>query len=247
MFVNIGNVILEGLKIKDWITHSKYKSVTTSANQFSGGSKGAQGTPPRVQILSISCNFRKFGKIVCWHPPPLWSLRPLLEKSWIRDCSFRLPGVWSFCRNLDIFQVNSQKLRRHRMWSLNRQLQCKSVKIYWAQTTQNLALTKILHNFRKMSTLLPQPTNWKRSVWRQGRGTSVSVSSLDQISLIEPQSYPEFVDANFKCALWWTFKQQLALKCKRIVECLLFSWDVLVLLNLCKILAIARFCGVCAR
>ena len=29
------------------------------------------------------------------------------------------------------------------MWSLNRQLQCKSVKIYRAQTPQNLALTKI--------------------------------------------------------------------------------------------------------
>ena len=42
----------------------------------------------------------------------------------------------------------------HRMWSLNRQLQCKSVKIYRAQTPQNLALTKILHKFRKMSAPL---------------------------------------------------------------------------------------------
>ena len=45
------------------------------------------------------------------------------------------------------------ELRRHRMWSLNRQLQCKSVKIYRAQTPQNLALTKILHKLRKTSTL----------------------------------------------------------------------------------------------
>ena len=38
------------------------------------------------------------------------------------------------------------------MWSLNRQLQCKSVKIYRAQTPENLALTKILLNFSKTST-----------------------------------------------------------------------------------------------
>ena len=38
------------------------------------------------------------------------------------------------------------------MWSLNKQLQYKSVKIYRAQTPQNLALTKILHKLRKTST-----------------------------------------------------------------------------------------------
>ena len=35
------------------------------------------------------------------------------------------------------------EFRRHRMWSLNRQLQCKSVKIYQAQTPQYLTLIKI--------------------------------------------------------------------------------------------------------
>ena len=36
--------------------------------------------------------------------------------------------------------------------SLNRQFQCKSKKIYQAQTPQNLTLTKILQKFRKTSS-----------------------------------------------------------------------------------------------
>ena len=36
------------------------------------------------------------------------------------------------------------------VWSLNRQFQCKSMKNYWAQTPENLVLTKILQKFRKM-------------------------------------------------------------------------------------------------
>ena len=43
--------------------------------------RGAQGTRPPVQILSISCIFLgKFGKIVCWRPPPSGSWRPLLRE-----------------------------------------------------------------------------------------------------------------------------------------------------------------------
>ena len=51
-------------------------------------------------------------------------------------------GVCSFCWNFEWTHKNLE-FRRHRMLSLNRQLQCKSVKIYRAQTSQYLALTKI--------------------------------------------------------------------------------------------------------
>ena len=56
------------------------------------------------------------------------------------------PGCARFLRIWTFF-MRTQKtweIRRHRKWSLNRQLQCKSVKINRAQTPQNLALTKVL-------------------------------------------------------------------------------------------------------
>ena len=65
-------------------------------------------------------------------------------------------GCSCFAKILTVFKWTYRNLefRRQRMWSLNRQLQCKSVKIYWAQTPQNLVLTKILHKLRKTSTPL---------------------------------------------------------------------------------------------
>ena len=54
-------------------------------------------------------------------------------------------GCARFAEILTVFQWTHKNLefRRHRMWSLNRQLQCKSVKIYRAQSSQYLALSKI--------------------------------------------------------------------------------------------------------
>ena len=57
--------------------------------------------------------------------------------------------VWmnvSQCRGMLIpqkFWQFSSEFRCHRMWSPNRQLQCKSVKIYQAQTSQYVGLSKI--------------------------------------------------------------------------------------------------------
>ena len=49
--------------------------------------RGVRGTrPPPIQILSISCSFwEKFGKIICWRPPPPRRVGvPTSGKSWIR-------------------------------------------------------------------------------------------------------------------------------------------------------------------
>ena len=61
---------------------------------------------------------------------------------WVIRVSWAQSGVCSFGWNFEWTHKNLE-FRRHRMWSLNRQLQCKSVKIYRAQTLQYLALTKI--------------------------------------------------------------------------------------------------------
>ena len=61
---------------------------------FSGGSKGAQ-------ILSISCSvLGKYGKIVCWRPPPgelAPHLREILDPSlllWICTFFFGVATIW---------------------------------------------------------------------------------------------------------------------------------------------------------
>ena len=62
-------------------------------------------------------------------------------------------GCARFAEILTVFKWTHKNLefRHHRMLILNRQLQCKSEKIYRAQTAQNLALTKILHKLRETS------------------------------------------------------------------------------------------------
>ena len=54
-----------------------------------------------------------------------------------------LPGMCSFWWNFK-WTHKILEFRRHRILSLNRQLQCKSVKIYRGQTPQYLALRQIL-------------------------------------------------------------------------------------------------------
>ena len=64
----------------------------------------------------------------------------------------RFPEIWTFF----MWTQRNWEFRCNRKWSLNRQFQCKSKKNYRAQTPQNLALTNILHKFKKMSTPLGQ-------------------------------------------------------------------------------------------
>ena len=93
-----------------------------------------------MKIFTGVCSF-------CWNCTEHQILRSLCSVDF-HTLTLQLPiqtphsGVCSFCWNFEWTHKNLE-FRHHRMLSLNRQLQCKSVKIYWAQTSQYLALTKI--------------------------------------------------------------------------------------------------------
>ena len=59
-----------------------------------------------------------------------------------------------FLLNFSHFSPETGSLGTTESESLNRQFQCKSMKMYRAHSPQNLALTKIFHEFRKTSTSL---------------------------------------------------------------------------------------------
>ena len=59
-----------------WLVRTPYLSIKAS-NAVPQGPNSFNS----IQFLG------KFGKIVCWHPPPPESWHPHLGKSWIRHCS----------------------------------------------------------------------------------------------------------------------------------------------------------------
>ena len=84
------------------------------------------------------------------------------------------------------------------MKSLNRQLQCKSVKIYRAQTPQNLALTKILHKqpwktitfFKKISSM---KISKKLNVSTHLAGSSVMTRSVISVHILVLVSMRKYI------------------------------------------------------
>ena len=71
------------------------------STMHSGGSKGA---PPGPNFLNFMQFFPKFGKIICWHPPPPRRVgATFYGQSWIRPCHGNLVKLNKYKVSFQIF------------------------------------------------------------------------------------------------------------------------------------------------
>ena len=135
-----------------WKSGCPIEAIITLVNDFND--RWRQGHIRGQIFIDESSSVTSHGTGKYCFPRQVWGRMKVCTRKWTitpLGCA-RFPEIWT----LFMWTRRNWEFRRHRMWSLNRQFQCKSMKNYRAQTPQNLGLTKILHKFRKTSTPLPK-------------------------------------------------------------------------------------------